>query len=228
MLDTLKNKVEHITTTTRINAVYLLYQEGTRRVYVGSSGMPGLRAGRHLVLLKGKRHYNPTFQELYDENPNFYAVYYTVATREEAYTLEQALIDYYLPTGKLINRALDALAPNRGRIASAETREKQRQAKLGIPRSEESRRRQSEAQLGRVQSEETRKRLSAAKKGKAQPDHIAAMCRERNRLRSKPVNINGVIYESIREASRQLNMARDNVKSRVKSTQSKWKDWFYV
>lgn len=228
MLETLENRVDYITVTTKINGVYLIYQENSRRVYIGSSGMPGLRAGRHIVLLRGKRHYNSTFQKLYDDNPNFYMVYYTVDTREEAYKLEQALIDYYSPSGNLINHALDVKAPNRGRIASPETREKQRQAKLGVPRSEEAKRRVSEGQIGRVQSAETRRLLSVVKKGKPQPDHIAELCRERNRLRSKPISVDGTIYESVREATRQLNVARDTIKFRVKSSSPKWKDWFYA
>lgn len=228
MLETLQNKVEHIASAARINAVYLMYQEGTRMVYIGSSGMPGLRTSRHMTLLKGNRHDNPVFQALYNENPNFYCVYYTVGSREEAYTLEQALVDYYHPTGKLINIGLDVKAPNRGRIASAETREKQRLAKLGVARSDDAKRRVSEGMIGRVQSDETRKLLSIAKKGKPQPEHIAEMCRERNRLRSKPVSINGVEYPSIREASRELGVSRDIVKTRIRTSNPKWVDWFFV
>lgn len=228
MLETLKNKLDYITTTTKINAVYLLYQEGSRRVYVGSSGMPGLRAGRHIVLLKGHRHYNPTFQKLYNENPNFYTVYYTVDSRAAAYKLEQALIDYYSPSGNLINHALDVKAPNKGRIASTETREKQRLAKLGVPRSEEAKRRVSEGMIGRIQTAETRRLLSLVKKGKPQPEHIAELCRERNRLRSKSICVDSTVYASVRETARQLGVTRDTVKLRVKSTAPKWKDWFYA
>lgn len=228
MLDTLSNKLDYISTYTKVNGVYLIYQEDTRMVYVGSSGMPGLRTSRHLTLLRGGRHENPVFQKLFNTNPNFYFVYYTVDTREDAYKLEQSLVDYYAGTGKLINIGMDVLAPNRGKVASAETREKQRIAKLGVARSEEAKQRVSEGMIGRVQSEETRQKLSDAKKGKPQPDHIAELCRERNRLRSKPVSIDGVVYPSVREASRQLNVKRDTVKTRLRTSNPTWVNWFFV
>lgn len=228
MLETLKNKVDYITTTTRINGVYLIYHDKSRKVYVGSSGMPGLRTCRHMILLKGNRHDNPVFQKLYDEDSNFHFVYYTVDSRDAAYKLEQALVDYYFPTGNLINIGLDVRAPNRGRVASAETRAKQRAAKLGVARSEEAKRKVSEGMMGRLQSDETRLKLSIARKGKAQPEHIAEMCRERNRLRSKSVSINGVVYPSIRDASRILNIPRANVKTRLRTSNEKWKDWFFM
>jgi len=228
MLDTLKNRVDNIPSNEHVNAVYLLYQEGTRRVYVGSSGRPGLRSTRHFTLLKKGVHYNPEFQRVYNENPNFYRVFYTVGSREEAYDLEQALVDYYAPTGSLINIGLNVRLPNQGRIAAPETREKQRQAKLGVPRSDEARVKVSQGMMGRVQSEATKELLSIAKKGKPQPEHIAELCRERNRLRSKAVSIHGVKYDSVRAASRQLDVKRDNVKRRLKSTKLEWVDWFYL
>lgn len=222
------NEVSNIRSTEKINGVYLLYQEGSRRVYVGSSGQPGLRSTRHFTLLKSGTHYNPVFQKLYDENPNFYKVFYIVNTRQEAYDLEQAIVDYYQPTGLLINTGLDVKAPNRGKIATSETREKQRMAKLGVPMTEEAKRRISEGMMGRVQSEEAKLKLSIAKKGKPQPASVAELLRERNRLRSKAISCDGVVYDSIREAARQLGMPRDNVKTRVRSSMPKWSNWFYV
>lgn len=228
MLETLSNKTDHIDRKTLINSAYLLYQEGSRRVYVGSSKQPGLRTSNHLWLLSRNEHSNPTFQKLYNENPNFYKVYYTVGTRQEAYELEQALINYYEPTGLLINHALDAITPNKGIKRTPENIAKLRAAKLGVPRSEEAKRRVSEGMMGRVQSDETKLKLSIAKKGKPQPATVAELCRERNRLRSKAVSCDGVVYVSIREAARSMDMARDNVKTRVRSSMPRWSNWFYV
>lgn len=228
MLETLQNRVVHLRRSEKVNAAYLIYQEGSRRVYVGSSGQPGLRTSNHMWLLKRNEHSNSTFQELYNENPNFYVVYYTVNTRDEAFELEQALIDYYSPSGLLINHALNALIPNKGIKRSDETRAKLRLAHLGFRHTPEAKEKIRLAGIGRTKSEAERQHLSVIKKGKPQPDHIAEMCRERNRLRSKPVSIDGAIYPSVREASRALNIPRDTVKTRLRKSDAKWSAWFFV
>lgn len=83
--------------------VYLLYQEATRKVYIDSSTTPDHAVYEHLLKLSRGIHRDLNLQELYDQDPNFYHVYYTVSSEIEAYDLNQALFDYYQPTGLLIN-----------------------------------------------------------------------------------------------------------------------------
>jgi group I intron endonuclease len=195
---------------------------------VGSSTRIGLRAANHLTLLKGNYHINHQFQAAYNENPNFNKVFYVTKTREDAYDVEQALINHYAPTGLLLNLAMDARISNKGRVYDAAHRQRLSERMKGAVVSEEVRKKISAALTGRITSDLTKQILSTQKKGKPQPESIAEMCRARNRARSKKVSINGIVYASSREAARQNNTRADTTRLRLKSNSPQWKDWFYV
>lgn len=63
-------------------------------------------------------------------------------------------------------------------------------------------------------SEETKKKISETLKGN-KPNNM------------RQVEIDGVVYESLTEASRQLNLSLSTVKNRLKSTSDKFRDWYY-
>lgn len=209
---------------------YVIFHEATGRVYVGSSGKPGYRLSRHKTLLKGKRHDNPRFQELYDACDRLRHTVYLVADRDAAYELEQALIDYYNERGLLTNIGLDAKASNRGRVASDSTRAKQSVAKLGKQLSDETRQRMSEGALaaGWVRTSEQREHLSQLKKGKPQPEHIRKLLLERISARMRPVRIGDIVYATTIDAGKGLGLSRETIGNRVRSTSPKWKEYSYT
>lgn len=211
-------------------AAYLICHEATGKVYVGSAGKPGQRISRHKTLLKGNRHDNSVFQQLYNESDRLRQVVYPVVDREFAYRLEQALVDYYSEQGLLINIGLDVRAANRGRTASPETLAKMSAARLGVKLSEETRRKISEGALaaGWTRTPEQREHLSALKKGKPQPVHIQELLHARNAARARHVSIDGRVFEGIRVAARELNVDRRVIGRRLNSTDPLWATWFFT
>lgn len=63
---------------------------------------------------------------------------------------------------------------------------------------------------------------------KEQLEKFRARSEEYSRKQSKPVSIDGIVYESIREASRKLNLAKSSVASRIHSKKLKYANWHYV
>lgn len=70
--------------------------------------------------------------------------------------------------------------------------------------------------------EETKKKLSKIRKGVKNPKHSEFM--KNNNPKSQKVSIDGVIYNTIKEACINLNKERWFVKSRLNS--KKYKEWF--
>lgn len=208
-------------TTVKVPAAYVLKHIKSGKVYIGSSGMPGLRISRHLTLLRGKRHDNPRLQDAFNDDDKLEWVIYTVESREEAYAHEQALLEYYRDVA--FNYGDDVKAPMRGRETSDSAKLKQRLAKLGKRLTAEHIKKVREGMKGVVRTEAQKKHLSNLKKGKPQPEHIQAMNRERNMKRAKAVIIDEVRYDGIRIAARELGVSRDVVKIRMKSP--KWPTW---
>ena len=64
------------------------------------------------------------------------------------------------------------LGKNKGRVHTAETKDKMSHAKLGKKRTIESINNQKKAQLGRIVSEETRQKISMANKGRKFPGRV--------------------------------------------------------
>ena len=96
-----------------------------------------------------------------------------------------------------LSKALMGNKNSAGRVVSEETRQKIREANLGQKKSEEARKHMSEAAHKRRVpcSEEKKKILSAA-----YPHKRKIYCKE-----------TGVVYESIHECSRQLNVTATNI-----------------
>ena len=75
---------------------------------------------------------------------------------------------------------------------------------------------------GRKHSSETKQKISDKKIGTKNPKHSEFM--KHNNPKSKKVSIDGIIYESIEKASKNLNLARHLVKNRLKS--KKYDNWY--
>lgn len=110
MLDTLTPLDTHPKHGEVVYVAYLIHHVESGKVYVGSSGTPQRRISRHYSNLKLNKHPNPVFQAYYDVDPKLRHVLYQVGSREEAFALEQALLDYFAADGRLINHDLDAIS----------------------------------------------------------------------------------------------------------------------
>lgn len=92
---------------------------------------------------------------------------------------------------------------HKGRECLTETRKKISKANKGMKRSEEFKRRVGETSKGRIYSEEARKKMSEAKIGKKHP-------------RAKAVIINGIYFNTCKEAAVCLNVHKCTINRRFK------------
>ena len=111
---------------------------------------------------------------------------------------------------------------NLGRKFSKETLEKRSLAKKGIPLTEEHKRSISFSQsgenhpwFGRKHSEESKRKISETRKGIKNQKHSDFM--KKNNPRNLSVSINGRIFDSIQQASEELNLPRHVVKTKLNS-----------
>lgn len=118
----LRPYITTITNKDKIFVAYLIVHTNTKRVYVGSSGQPGIRFKSHFRELKKGKHVNYKLQELYDSDPEFHTIVYKVANRAKAFDLEQALINYYLKKGLVLNISLNARFTRRRSVITADGR----------------------------------------------------------------------------------------------------------
>lgn len=258
-----------------INCVYLLINKRTEKIYVGSTGKFKQRIQRHFrELLNGDHHCRP-MQEDYNTSDDIEVKMVWLNTREEAYELEQQLLDEFHQDGILYNvgcsvKGGDNLTRNPRRqeiiekmseslrhrytLMSVEQRREvygkagEKNGMFGRNHTEESRKRMSECKIGvstslkGVKWSEERKMASRAffthrdYRGDKNPFHGKSHSTEtKEKLRKanlgkKPPNqvkvrIDGVVYESLKEASRNLGVPVPTVFHRVHNTNPKFTEW---
>lgn len=255
---------------------YLLVDVKTGKFYVGSSQNVTKRIERHLRELKAGEHHCSNLQDIWDKNQFLEEYVYPTETREEAYALEQELLNKHDGSDLLLNigrsvkggdnltnnpRREEIIAKMResiieryssmslqerkifgskgekngmwGKAHTAEAREKISKAnlgnkhRLGLPLSDEHKKLLSEMAsqrtgeknpfFGMNHSDETKKRISETKKLQGlKPTN------------SRQVLIEGVIYESVTEAGRQLGIAPALLVHRLQSTKEKYSSYQYL
>lgn len=154
-------------------------------IYVGSSGDLDTRKQLHLSALRLGKNKNARLQDLFIEDDRLESVEYPTATKNDALTKEQELIDYHKGPLLLNVYTLDVRNPSASRAAN------------GFRYSEESRERMRQAQLGKTLTDECKQKMRESSP------------------RSRPVMIEGVRYPSMIEASRALGMTHSAVRSRL-------------
>jgi len=231
MIETLIPFVERFNWNIPITGVYVIHHRPSNKVYVGSSGDLRHRSVTHRSDLKHSRHSNPNLQEAYNNHPNIEFVYYETEDREKAYDLEQLLFDYYGETDRLFNVGVtDSRKSTKGVPLKSHVIELHRQRQTGVPLTEEHKEaiRHGALAASWSRTEEQRKHLSELKKGKPQPEHIQAQLRERNAKRAKGISVEGIVYDSVRDAARLISIDRRVLGRRLRSDKPEWRDWFFV
>lgn len=197
---------------------YVVKHEPTGVVYVGSSKNLAARITSNLSALKNGTHKNPNLQQVYTKREDMAFFVAQTKTREEAFSLEQQMVDRYKDKGILCNIATDNVAHTRvGVPLTADHLEKLKQSNINRAISDDTRKRLSESHLGQIVTEEQKENLSKlALQRLSTPEGKAAHFEGIKKL-MHPVVINGVRYNSKSEAARTLGVDVTTVMYRIKS-----------
>lgn len=166
---------------------YTITHIASGSIYVGSTGDLDVRKRLHLSALRLGDHRNDRLQDLFIEDDRLEFVEYPTATKHDALTKEQELINYHKSPLLLNVHTLDVRNPSASRAAN-----------------------------GYRHSEETRRKIAAGNTGKVLTEKCKQKMRESS-PRALPVMIEGKRYPSVIEASRALGMTFSAVRSRLKA-----------
>ena len=103
-----------------IIGAYLITDFWTKKFYVGSSSNVKKRYQQHLTQLQLGKHHNSELQSLWKTTKGFSLTVYPTETREDAYLLEQDIINRHLNSPLMVNIGLsvrggDNLTRNKNR-----------------------------------------------------------------------------------------------------------------
>ena len=199
---------------------YTITHSSTGKVYHGSTGNIKLRLSQHNTNLLKKKHDNKNLQELIDKDPIGTVVFYPTKTREEAFDLEQKLIDE-TDSDLLLNVSMDArnglndVWGMEGYRENVMTRMYGNDYGVGYKHTNEARVAITKGTIGVGHSEEAKLKMSLAKKGVKRDPELVKHVSKRNI--KNYIRVNGVVYGSINEAAETLGIPKYNVEYRCKS-----------
>ena len=137
---------------------YILTHVDTGIFYVGSTRNFYNRKKEHLHLLKNDKHHSRVLQKVYRDNQNISYQFFPTETREDAFDLEQKLLDENSQNKYMSNIAINSRLATKGLYVSPETKAKMSRANLGRKHTEEAKQKISEAHMGMC-SDENREHL---------------------------------------------------------------------
>lgn len=127
---------------------YILTHVDTGIFYVGSTGDFVSRKGDHYHLLRHDKHHSRILQQVYNDNQNISFQFFPTETREDAYDLEQKLLDDNSRNNRMSNIAINSRLATKGLYMSPEQKAKISTAGLGRKHTEETKQKISEAHIG--------------------------------------------------------------------------------
>lgn len=173
--------------------VYVLEDQTTGAIYIGSTRNVNQRYRRHMIDLLNHRHHSALMQKTYDDGGEIViSEIFELRTREQAYQLEDDLIKSNTDDGMLLNVALDSKFgdctthnPNRDEIIQrrntslkktlASFSQEERNEKYGRPGAEN-------GMFGRHHTPEALHKMSIARTGRPCPTKGIPMSPERYKL----------------------------------------------
>lgn len=196
-------------------AAYAITNIETGEIYLGSTKKVVSRLDYHRYTLNLRKHHCHSFQTSFNATNSGYfdACVIFSETRDEAYDIEQYLLDAYLNDPLLLNIAINARAPSKGIIMSQENRHKISLGNKGKPKSKES---IQKGQVTRLANglPSTEKQLAALRAG-----HFNTQ---------RAISVNGIAYESSKEACKLLGLSPSRICHHLKSDAVEYKDYIYI
>lgn len=226
MLETLNPHQGRLAELKHFCGAYVLKHPSTGKMYIGSSINMYGRYFNHQGALRANRHKNPNLQAAFNACDKLDFVFYKTDDREEAFKLEQALIDYYMPQGVLFNVGEDVHAPNLGREFSEETKEKISKVRTGTKASEETKAKLSKMRKGIKKSLDHRLKIAEVHKAKPLTAEKLQHCKDLGVKNRIPVMVDGVRYPSVTHCANALGLKRSVVQYRLNNPNRP--TWCYV
>lgn len=237
---------------------YVLFNPDTLEFYIGSSKNILSRLIKHNDLLLYNCHFNLKVKKSFIKSRYFQVLYLPSNTREEAYDIEQDLINANLNNPLMMNVSIDVKASRKGLLFSEESKQKMRDSwnperRINILEnikkahkvihSDEALKIQSERMKGNTYgvgqgiTEERREFLSKLHSGKILSEETKQKISETKkeafangckRPRAESIMVNGIRYVSCNEAGKYLDLHSGVVWYRVNSKNNKYQEWKYV
>lgn len=220
---------------------YVITHQPTGYFYIGSTSRLKKRWLMHLNELKRGVHPVEKMQELHNLcDGGFEVEYLPTGTREEAYSLEEQRLliskdnSLCLNGVHWVNRITGGWSMSEeGKVKlsalwTPQRREEHRRQMQQRPVSPDGVRRSIESKQGKHRNDDTRLKLQTA--GLACPPSEEQVMKLVDSVmrRRKPVKIQGVLYESVADASRKLGISEETIKVRCKNPNPTFDDWCYL
>lgn len=197
--------------------IYRFVNTATGDCYVGSSSDLNRRRLQHLNSLRKNKHHSYRFQEAwndYGETQFDYEVLeeleITENLKDQLFNREQYWINIIEPEYNILPAAGSTL----GYHHTEETKRKISETTTGVKKSKEHAKHIKEGQQGRIFTEKHKEKLSKAAKNRKGMSHHSI------------ISIDGVIYNSLKEASEKTGMKYNTIQGRLKNPN--FANYFYV
>ncbi len=197
--------------------IYKIMNNVNGKCYVGSSIDLHQRRLQHFAALKYNKHINKHLQNAYNKYGSSAFEFLVLETieitdniKEILLNREQFWIDNLSPEYNILQVAGSTL----GYHHTEETKKKISESMIGVKKSKEHAEHIKNAQKGKKLTEEHKAKLSEAAKHRKSMSHHAV------------INIDGVVYNSIKEASKITGVKYNTIQKRLKNP--KFSNYFYV
>ena len=197
--------------------IYRIINSSNGKCYVGSSIDINRRRLEHFSALSHNRHVNNHLQNAYNKYGKDSFIFEVIENLEITDNIKEDLLEreqFWIDNLRPEYNILLVAGSNLGYHHTEETKQKISNSTKGVKKSESHAKHIREGQKGRVLSEEHKAKLSqAAKHRKSQSHHSI-------------INIDGVVYNSIKEASERTGVKYNTIQKRIKNPN--FGNYFYV
>lgn len=210
--------------------VYLIINSLSGELYVGSTSNVISRISKHRRELCIDSAESKRLQNSFNStNNNFFdicAIY--TDNRDDAYEIEQIILDIIIPKTISCNISPNARIACKGITLSDEHKQKIINANTGRIRTKESLEKSSKSLTGLKRSKEIKEKFSKIHLGvPLQPHHAKAVRDSRVKIMKK-VQINNIIYNNLGDAAKALKIGYSALRYRLNSKSRNFSNYFYL
>ena len=203
--------------TTAKPGTYLIIHNPSGRFYIGSTNNLQRRVSGHRCMLKKGQHPNKNLQSVFTRLEDLSVEVAIASTVEQARAGEQAMLDEYLNDPDCCNVGTGANSTWLPGTVPESVIQKARERSIG-----------NKFAKGHVVSDEARDAVRQANTGlKRSQDTLDKMSAAKDRFK-RPVEIDGVVYDSARDAASILGINHETVRTRLASNSVSFASWKYI